>query len=118
MQRIVDKYEMEGSPYLLPVINVNSAEDERRQYLRMAHNINRSLKKIGQEMRLQFPLTMYVSRHAWASIAKSKNVPVSVISEGVGHDSETTTRIYLASLDTLAIDKANNMILKSLGEKV
>jgi hypothetical protein len=37
-----------------------------------------------------------------------------VISEGMGHDSESTTRIYLASLDSIAIDKANRMILNSL----
>lgn len=60
------------------------------------------------------PLTMYVARHSWASIAKSKNIPVSVISEGMGHDSEKTTRIYLASLDSLAIDRANSKILKSI----
>lgn len=60
------------------------------------------------------PLTLYVARHAWASIARSKNVPISVISEGMGHDSESTTRIYLASLDTVAVDKANRMIIKSL----
>jgi len=57
---------------------------------------------------------MYTARHSWASIAKSKNIPISVISEGMGHDSEMTTQIYLASLDTVAIDKANSMILKSL----
>ena len=68
----------------------------------------------GTRLGLSVSLTMYVSRHAWASIAKSKNVPISVISEGMGHDSEATTRIYLASLDTMAIDKANSMILKSL----
>ena len=58
--------------------------------------------------------TMYVSRHSWASIAKSKNIPISVISEGMGHDSEETTRIYLASLDGSVIDKANSLILKDL----
>ena len=78
------------------------------------HNINRNLKIIGRELELSIPLTMYVARHAWASIAKSKNVPLSVISEGMGHDSEATTRIYLASLDNMAIDKANSLILKSL----
>lgn len=57
---------------------------------------------------------MYVARHSWASIAKSKNIPVTVISEGMGHDSEVTTQIYLAALDTSIIDRANNMILKSL----
>ena len=59
-------------------------------------------------------LTTYVARHTWASIAKSKNISISIISEAMGHDSENTTRIYLASLDTSIVDKANKLILKSL----
>lgn len=114
MQEIVEKYQNIHSPYLLPIINPRTMTEERKQYINSSHNINRSLKRIGDEIGLATPLTMYVSRHSWASIAKSKNVPISVISEGMGHESETTTRIYLASLDTAAIDKANNMILKSL----
>lgn len=114
MQEIVEKYDNPLSQYLLPIIKPFSEIDERKQYIYTAHNINRSLKVIGNQLGLSVPLTMYVSRHAWASIAKSKNVPISVISEGMGHDSEATTRIYLASLDTMAIDKANSMILKSL----
>ena len=57
---------------------------------------------------------MYVGRHSWASIAKSRNVPISVISEGMGHDSGSTTQIYLASLDTTVVDKANKKILDLL----
>ena len=41
----------------------------------------------------QRPLTMYVARHS------------------LGHDSEATTQIYLASLETSVVDKANKMIL-------
>lgn len=63
---------------------------------------------------LCFVFIFYISRHAWASIAKSKNIPLAVISEGMGHDSEETTRIYLASLDTSVVDKANSLILKDL----
>ena len=114
MQEIVEKYDTSHSNYLLPIIKPLSNIDERKQYIYAAHNINRCLKIIGKELELSVSLTLYVARHAWASIAKSKNVPLSVISEGMGHDSETTTRIYLASLDTVAIDKANSMILKSL----
>ena len=114
MQEIVDKYDTSQSSYLLPIIKPFSEIDERKQYIYAAHNINRCLKIIGKELGLSVSLTLYVARHAWASIAKSKNVPLSVISEGMGHDSEATTRIYLASLDTMAIDKANSMILKSL----
>ena len=114
MQEIVDKYDTSQSNYLLPIIKPFSNIDERKQYIYAAHNINRCLKIIGKELGLSVSLTLYVARHAWASIAKSRNVPLSVISEGMGHDSEATTRIYLASLDTMAIDKANSMILKSL----
>ena len=114
MQEIVDKYNYPLSCYLLPIIRSEDRLDDRKQYIYSAHNINRCLKKLGTELGLSVHLTLYVARHAWASIAKSKNVPLSVISEGMGHDSEATTRIYLASLDTFAIDKANHMILESL----
>ena len=57
---------------------------------------------------------MYVAMHSWASVAKSKNIPISVISEGMGHDSEVTTQIYLASLDNTIVDNANAQILKCL----
>lgn len=60
------------------------------------------------------PLTMYVARHSWASAAKAKGIPVSVISEGMGHDSESTTQIYLASLDSSIVDSANSIIPDSL----
>lgn len=114
MQEIVDKYDTKNSVYLLPIIKPHPKTEERTQYIYAGHNINRSLKTIGRELKLPLPLTMYSARHSWASIAKSKNVPLSVISEGMGHDSEATTRIYLASLDNMAIDKANSLILKSL----
>ena len=113
MQAVVDKYAVPSSPFLLPIIHTQG-QDERKQYLYASHNINRSLKKIGKQLNLPAPLTMYVARHAWASIARSKNVPLSVISEGMGHDSEATTRIYLATLDAIAVDNANRLILNSI----
>ena len=113
MQEIVDKYENPLSEYLLPIIKPING-DERTQYQNAMYLINRKLKSIGEMIDIQLPLTMYVARHSWASAAKNKNVPISVISEGMGHDSEMTTQIYLASLDTAVVDKANSMILNSL----
>lgn len=113
MQEIIEKYDTSRTSYLLPVIK-NNGKDEWMQYINEAHRVNRNLKKIGVQLGLSIPLTTYVARHAWASIAKSKNVSVATISEAMGHDSENTTRIYLASLDTSAVDKANSIILKSL----
>ena len=113
MQEIVGKYDASATPYLLPIIR-DMDPDARKQYKTAAHLVNDELKKIGRQLGLAIPLTSYVARHAWASIAKSKNIPISTISEAMGHDSENTTRIYLASLDTSVVDKANSLILKSL----
>lgn len=113
MQEIVMKYDNPLSEYLLPIIKPMNG-DERKQYQNAMYLINRKLKDIGKMVGIMLTLTMYVARHSWASVAKNKNVPISVISEGMGHDSELTTQIYLASLDTAIVDKANSMILNSL----
>ena len=113
MQEIIDKYDTIGSSYLLPII-LDAKTDERKQYKNAAQLVNSKLKKLGKQIGLPIPLTSYVARHAWASIARSKNIPLATISEAMGHDSESTTRIYLASLDTSVVDKANSIILNTL----
>ena len=106
MQEIVDKYDTMYNSYLLPIIR-NPNINERKQYENALRLVNNKLKDIAEIIHLQIPLSTYVARHAWASIAKSKNIPISVISEGMGHDSEMTTQIYLSSLDTSAVYRAN-----------
>ena len=113
MQEIVDKYPENPTQYLLPIITKQDGT-ERKQYLNKILFVNRKLKQVGRLAKISTPLTMYVTRHSWASIAKSKNVPLSVISEGMGHDNEETTRIYLASIQTNQIDEANSRILREL----
>ena len=109
MEEIVAKYPKNETDFLLPIITKQG--NERKQYDNALHLVNYHLKDLSEMLQLQRPLTMYVARHSWASAAKAKNVPLSVISEGMGHDSEATTQIYLASLETSVVDKANKMIL-------
>ena len=113
MQLILDKYPENGSDYLLPIIR-NPGTVELYAYRNAGYNINRSLKKVAEKAGIDVHLTLYVARHSWASAAKAKGIPLSVISEGLGHDSEATTQIYLASLDTSLVDNANSLILESL----
>ena len=113
MQEIVRKYIDPESPYMLPIIK-ESGKDERRQYLNASHLMNRKLKKIGRMIGCPIKLTFYVSRHGWASIAQSQHIPLPVISEALGHDSEDTTRIYLALLDTAVVDRANSKVINSI----
>jgi len=113
MQEIVNRHRIDESEYLLPVI-VSGCKEPRRQYLNAFHRLNKRLKKLGQQIGLAEPLTFYRARHGWASIAQNNNVPLPVICEGMGHDSEKTTRIYLASIDSSVVDEANNSILSLL----
>lgn len=113
MGEIVRRYHVPGSPYLLPIIS-KPGRDERRQYLNGLHRVNNHLKLIGQMVGCPIKLTTYCARHGWASIARSMNVPLSVISESMGHGSESTTRIYLASLDDTVIDDANRMVINAI----
>lgn len=112
MEEIIKKYPSNNSAYLLPIIK--EKRNERKQYDNALHLVNYRLKDLSEMLKLQRPLTMYVARHSWASAAKVRNVPLSVISEGMGHDSEKTTQIYLASLEASVVDKANKMILGML----
>jgi site-specific recombinase XerD len=62
-------------------------------------------------------LTSYVSRHSWASAARQQNVPLSVISQSMGHNSEKTTEIYLKSLECNVINKTNHDLLNNVFRK-
>ena len=111
MQEIVDRYPRQ-SPFLLPLIK--SEEDKRDQYKLTQQRVNHNLKKLSERLGLPHPLTMSMARHSWASIANSKDIALSVIGEGLGYNSENTTRIYLAQIDTSQVDRANKKILNEL----
>lgn len=113
MQMILEKYPENSSNYLLPIIK-KPGTNELYTYRNVGYNINHNLKTIAKKVGITVPLTLYVARHSWASAAKAKGIPLSVISEGMGHDCETTTRIYLASLDISVVDKANSLIIEEL----
>lgn len=81
MQMILDKYPDNENVYLLPIIRTPGIS-ERCAYRNAGYNINRNLKIIGLMVGITVPLTLYVARHSWASLAKAKGIPLSVISEG------------------------------------
>lgn len=112
MQCIINKYRNNDSEYLLPIIKRNA--EERQQYRNALRLVNNKLKVIAKMAGLHAKLTMYTSRHSWASIARDQNIPLSVISDSMGHESESTTLIYLATIDTSKVDKANEQILGKL----
>lgn len=112
IQSIVERYEKPVEPYLLPVFMEHS-HNQMTYYRRILARVNRRLHEIGNRLGLT-RLTMYGARHSWASVARQRGVNLSVISEGMGHSSESTTLIYLSTLDTSALDYANRVVARSI----
>lgn len=113
MQELIDKYKsITVAPYLLPICK--SIDEPRTRYKNTMARVNKSLKLVGKLANIESPLTMYVARHSWANVARDQRVPISIISQGMGHDSELTTQIYLASISNILVDKANNRIISKL----
>jgi len=108
MKEIIARYESQTiDDYLLPAYTT-----QNRDHSSQLRNYNKRLKRISDLLELEKPLSSYVSRHTWATLALRKGIPVEVISESMGHENETTTRIYLASLGQSVVDKANAEIIK------
>ena len=118
MQDIVDVYarQIKDSPYLLPIITAQDGT-ERLQYERMEHKVNYHLKKIGNMVGLQMPLTTYAARHSWASMMRNMGVSLSLVSKGLGHENLKTTQIYLSSIDTEGVVKANRKMIGKILRK-
>ncbi len=114
IQRIIDRYAAKQSPYLFPILASSDAKEAYEQYRAALNTHNRLLRRLSGMLPDGALLTSYTSRHSWATAARNHNVPISVISAGMGHTSEQTTRIYLTMLENSVIDDANSGIIKGL----
>lgn len=116
MQEIVNQYRPACCrEYLLPVIKKVNGK-ERNQYRHVQALVNKHLKEVAKMAGMNQTLTMYCARHSWASIARQLQIPMEIISHGMGHAHERTTEIYLKSIDSQSIDQANLRIVNLLQE--
>jgi site-specific recombinase XerD len=49
-------------------------------------------------------ITHYWARHTYATALKRSGIPIAVISEALGHSSESTTKAYLDKFEQTEID--------------
>lgn len=111
-QAILKKYasRVKDSPYLLPVITKEGAAGYR-QYQSALRRYNHHLERLSSMLGVRVKLTSYVARHSWATAAYHQGIPVSIISESLGHASEKVTYTYLASFDNRTLNRANRKVI-------
>ena len=116
IQRIIERYASALSPYVFPILTSTETQQSYEEYQVAINNHNRLLRRLSKMLPTGCKLTSYTSRHSWATAARNHNVPISVISAGMGHTSEQTTQIYLTMLENSVIDDANQGLIRSLLE--
>lgn len=115
-QTILDRYRIPGSAFLLPILSAapepkpGSEQELYTRYVRSRSRYIHLLSNVARKLELDVPLSFNSARHTWASRARRKGISVSVISEGLGHTTEKTTRIYLEEMETRRIDEANRIV--------
>lgn len=109
-KNLISKYYKKGNGYIFPIIT--RPEKEFLDYKNAGRLMNKKLKILAEKAGIKAELTTYVSRHSWATIAKRAGIPTAVISEGLGHETEETTQIYLDSFENKVLDDANELIIK------
>ena len=114
LQNIINQYEKKDSPYLFPILNTEDENKAYSQYEIALNYYNRQLKRLSKLLEPNINLSSYTPRHTWATTARNKNVPLSIISAGMGHSSEKTTLIYLTKIDNSIIADVNKAIIDSI----
>lgn len=109
LKSIIDNYRR-SSPFVLPFLNIDDGRSLYVQYRRALFVVNKLLKEMGRVIGIETPLTTYVARHSWATIAKNMGGSIAAISEGLGHTTEKTTQIYLKAFDNNVIDTLNEKV--------
>ena len=109
---IINKYAdfSEAENYIFPI--VQHEEKKFVQYKNAMRLTNKKLKLIGKMAECSIPVTTYVARHSWATIAKRGGISTSVISEGLGHATERITQVYLDAFENNVLDDANDFITR------
>lgn len=113
LKAILDHYAdgKKDNEFLLPIVKRETLVDQYKDIQWAQKRYNKRLKLIGGKAGIQEKITSYVSRHSFASIANNMAIPVTAISEMLGHQRLTTTQVYLAGLQKDAIDQYNAKIL-------
>lgn len=107
---IINIYSAQTLDYVFPLLTSENEAEAYREYCTRLNAYNRSLKRLAQITGVNIALTSYTMRHSWASLAYKSDVPLSVISQALGHTRPDTTMIYIRSLDNAQMQESNNKV--------
>ena len=104
----------DSNNYIFPIldktVHITPTQIQNR-LLKVIKQVNINMKVIGKELEIETPITTYVARHTYATVLKRSGVSTSIISNALGHESESITQTYLDNFDSNVFFEANKFLL-------
>lgn len=116
MQEIINRYKSDTRDYVFPLLSSTDENTAYKEYQKKFSYYNRTLKELGAKVGISMPLSSYVARHTWATLAYQSSESMSVISKALGHTNLKTTQIYVKDIGNNKQNAANKKLLKEVLE--
>lgn len=117
MRTILERYSTSNSNFVFPILSEQEQSPEvlHRLYRKKLRQYNYSLRRLSGMLNVSHPLSSYVVRHSWASIAYQHHVDISLIGKALGHTKTSTTLLYIKSLFDPDLASVNQKLMQGLG---
>lgn len=106
---ILEKYDSESSSnFLFRIIKNNNTDEiylKNKSHKYLKEFINKPLKEIIKNLKINKSITYYCARHSFATALKFENVSIDIIKEALGHKDINSTMSYLNTLPDTKLDK-------------
>lgn len=113
---IINRYITEDSKYVFPILSEGDSQTTFKQYQNKLRLYNHELGLLSDMIEASRPLSSYVVRHTWASIAYKYDIELSLISKALGHTKTSTTLLYIKTLYDHKLVDANRNIINIVNE--
>lgn len=86
--------------YVFDIIErADAAEIARKKIQQFTKQVNKWMKRMGEELGFNLSLTTYVARHSFATILLRNGASMTLASQSLGHSNLITTQKYFAGFD-------------------
>lgn len=86
--------------YIFPILKKGMiASEQHKRVKQLTKQINKYMKRIASNLKLDLNVTTYVARHSFATVLKRSGVGIEYISESLGHSDLKVTENYLDSFE-------------------
>ena len=97
--------------YIFPHLELEmTTEKQRATYQQLTKTINKYIKKICVELKINENVTTYFARHSFATVLKRSGANISLISDLLGHSSVGVTESYLDGFENEQIQEQTNVL--------